>query len=271
MQAMLRHLAHVRSGDKGNSSTLSVIAYHSEFYPIIRAQVTEARVQERFGGAVKGPVRRYEIAAIEALNFVLEGALGGGVSRSLAIDVYGKALCSAVLDLTIEVPDELAGLLVGMPAASADNGLRTQILGSWELVEYSRRQGQARLWPFGKDATGFLQYAGDGRMSATLSCRSRPPLTVVPDAQWRADVGEWAEAAMSYVAYTGTYCVSGNRVEHRVEASLYPNWVGTVLERTASFEFRDGERLLRLVAAPFISVGGDEVVSELWWRRWSPR
>lgn len=266
MQTTLRHVAHVRSGDKGNSSTLSVIAYRPEFYPLILSQVTEDRVRERFGAAVTGAVTRYEIAAIEALNFVLEGALGGGVSRSLAIDVYGKALCAAVLDLPIEVPDELAGSLVG--PAMPDDALRAQLLGSWELVDYRRRQGERTIWPFGKDAIGFIQYGEDGRMSATLSWRVRSPLTVVPDAHWRGDQREWAEAAMSYVAYTGTYRLTGDRVEHRVEASLYPNWVGTTLVRWASFEMRDGERLLRLVAAPFIDAAGEEVVSELWWRRW---
>lgn len=269
MQTTLRHVAHVRSGDKGNSSTLSVIAYRPEFYPLIRDQITAARVRERFGAAVRGAVTRYEIAAIEALNFVLEGALGGGVSRSLAIDVYGKALCAAVLDLTIEVPDEMASLLVG-PAA-ADDALRARLLGSWELVDYNRRQGDTVIWPFGKDAVGFIQYGDDGRMSATLSHRRRPPLATIPDAHWRGDAAAWAEAAMTYVAYTGTFRLDGNRVEHHVEASLYPNWIGTVLTRWASFEPRDGEPLLRLLAAPFIGPDGAEVVSELWWRRWSPR
>ena len=269
MQTTLRHIAHVRSGDKGNSSTLSVIAYRPEFYPLICDQITEARVRERFGAAVRGPVTRYEIAAIEALNFVLEGALGGGVSRSLAIDVYGKALGAAVLDLTVELPDEFMELLVGPPAAA--DALRAELLGSWELVDYRRRQGDKIIWPFGKDATGFIQYGHDGRVSATLSRRVRPPLTVVPDAYWRGDAAQWAEAAMSYVAYTGTYRLDRDRVEHHVEASLYPNWVGTVLTRWAAFEMRDGERLLRLLAAPFTGPDGDEVVSELWWRRWSPR
>ncbi|MDO9490554.1 MAG: lipocalin-like domain-containing protein [Sphingomonadaceae bacterium] len=269
MHTTLRHIAHVRSGDKGNRSTLSVIAYRPEFYPLLCAQITEARVRDRFGAAVGGPVTRYEIAAIEALNFVLDGALGGGVSRSLAIDVYGKALCAAVLDLEVEVPDDLAPLLAGPPAPA--NDLRAELLGSWELVDYHRRQGAGTIWPFGKDATGFIQYGEDGRMSATLSRRVRPPMTMVPDAHWRGDVAQWAEAAMTYVAYTGTYRLTGDRIEHHVEASLYPNWVGTVLTRWVSFEERDGERRLRLLAAPFIGPDGDEVISELWWRRWSPR
>jgi hypothetical protein len=114
MRTTLRHLAHSRSGDKGNSSTLSVIAYAPELYPLLVEQVTEARVAARYGAAIAGRVTRYELPAIGALNFVLEGALGGGVSRSLAIDVYGKALCAALLDLEIEVPDALRGHLVGL-------------------------------------------------------------------------------------------------------------------------------------------------------------
>lgn len=146
---------------------------------------------------------------------------------------------------------------------------REALIGSWELVDYRRRQGDTTIWPFGEDAIGFIQYGEDGRMSATLSRRARPPLVTIPDAHWRADPGEWAEAAMSYVAYTGTYALEGDRVEHRVEASLYPNWVGTLLVRWASFEPRGGETLLKLVAAPFVGPGGAPVVSELWWRRWS--
>ncbi|MFC3711109.1 lipocalin-like domain-containing protein [Sphingoaurantiacus capsulatus] len=256
MRTPLRHVAHVRSGDKGNSSTLSVIAYDDALYPLLVEQVTEARVAERYGAAVTGPVRRYAIPAIGALNFVLEGALGGGVSRSLAIDVYGKALCSAVLDLEIEVPDELADRLVGQPAA-------IDVVGSWELVRYTRTQGSETIYPFGKDAVGWLQYGAEGRVSATLSRRTRTPLTTLPDAYWRADPREWAEAAMSYVAYTGTWSIDGDKVEHRVESALFPNWTGMTLTRWASFVDEGGERLLKLTTPPF-----NALVSELVWRRW---
>jgi hypothetical protein len=150
------------------------------------------------------------------------------------------------------------------------DGLRATLIGSWELVEYRRQDGDARLWPFGPDATGYIQYGADGRMSATLSRRDRPRFRTIPDASWRGDPAEWAEAAMTYVAYTGTFRLDGNRVEHHVDACLYPNWVGTVLTRWAHFEPRDGEQLLKLVAAPFRGPAGQEVVSELWWRRWSP-
>ena len=264
MRTTLRHVAHVRSGDKGNSSNLSVIAYAPDLYPLIVAQVTDARVRERFGAAVKGAVTRYEVPAIGALNFVLEGALGGGVSRSLAIDVYGKALCSAVLDLEIEVPEALGEQLVGRPAP-----LALDVVGSWELVSYSRTQGGRTIYPFGTDAIGYLQYGAEGRVSATLSRRDRARLTTLPDPYWRADPQQWAEAAASYVAYTGTYAIDGDRVEHHVEGALYPNWTGTTLTRYASFVEVDGERLLRLETTPFSAAQPEALISELTWRRWA--
>ena len=113
MKTKLRRVAHVRSGDKGNTACLAVIAYAPEFYPALKQQLTVEKIAARYGAAVTGAVTRYEVDAIEALNFTLEGALGGGVSRSLAIDNYGKALCSAVLDLDIEIPDGLGNQLVG--------------------------------------------------------------------------------------------------------------------------------------------------------------
>jgi hypothetical protein len=115
MIVKLRRVAHLRSGDKGNTATISVIAYAPEFYPLIERQVDEAAVARVFASAT-GPTRRYRVPAIGALNFTVEGALGGGVSRNLALDVYGKALCAALLTLPIEIPDDLAPLLVG-PAA----------------------------------------------------------------------------------------------------------------------------------------------------------
>ena len=113
MIAKLRRVAHLRSGDKGNTATISVIAYAPEFYPLIEAQIDEAAVRQVFGQAATGPIRRYVVPAIGALNFTIEGALGGGVSRNLAVDVYGKALCSALLTLPVEVPAHLEALLLG--------------------------------------------------------------------------------------------------------------------------------------------------------------
>ena len=98
----LREIAHSRTGDKGNTSNISVIAYDEKHYPLLLAQVTSARVKALFAGVVEGEVVRYELPNISALNFVMSGALGGGVTRSLALDAHGKSLSSALLDLDIE-------------------------------------------------------------------------------------------------------------------------------------------------------------------------
>jgi non-ribosomal peptide synthetase component E (peptide arylation enzyme) len=98
----LREIAHSRTGDKGNTSNISVIAYHEKDYPILLAQITSARVKAHFAGIVEGEVIRYELPNIAALNFVMTGALGGGVTRSLALDAHGKSLSSALLALEIE-------------------------------------------------------------------------------------------------------------------------------------------------------------------------
>jgi hypothetical protein len=98
----LREIAHSRTGDKGNTSNISVIAYDEKHYPLLLEHVTSARVKAHFAGVVEGEVVRYELPNISALNFVMTGALGGGVTRSLALDAHGKSLSSALLDMDIE-------------------------------------------------------------------------------------------------------------------------------------------------------------------------
>jgi hypothetical protein len=100
----LREIAHSRTGDKGNTSNISVIAYEERNYPLINRFVTAERVKAHFAEIVRGDVRRYELPQLGALNFVLRNALGGGVTRSLALDAHGKSLSSALLDL--DLPDE---------------------------------------------------------------------------------------------------------------------------------------------------------------------
>ena len=100
----LREIAHSRTGDKGDTSSISVIAYDAGDYPLLVRHVTVERVRAHFAGIVRGDVRRYELPRLGALNFVLEGALGGGVTRSLALDAHGKGLSSALL--AMEIPDE---------------------------------------------------------------------------------------------------------------------------------------------------------------------
>jgi hypothetical protein len=102
----LREIAHSRTGDKGNTSNISVIAYEPKDYPLLVAQVTAERVGAHFAGVVEGRVVRYELPRIAALNFVMTETLGGGVTRSLALDAHGKSLSSALLDLEIEAPPD---------------------------------------------------------------------------------------------------------------------------------------------------------------------
>lgn len=98
----LRDIAHSRTGDKGNMSNISVIAFDAKLYPLLVSQVTAERVRALFKDVVQGEVVRYELPNISALNFVMDQALGGGVTRSLALDAHGKSLSSALLDLEIE-------------------------------------------------------------------------------------------------------------------------------------------------------------------------
>ena len=102
----LRELAHSRTGDKGDTSNISLIAYDASDYPLLARVVTAERVKAHFAGIVRGDVRRYELPRLGALNFVLERALGGGVTRSLALDAHGKSLGSALL--SIEIPEDEA-------------------------------------------------------------------------------------------------------------------------------------------------------------------
>ncbi|MFY0634293.1 MAG: hypothetical protein JXQ91_10795 [Vannielia sp.] len=95
----LHEIAHGRTGDKGNTSNISIIAYRPEDWPLILREVTEARVAEVFGPELR--VTRYVLPQLNAMNFVIEGALKGGVTRSLAIDAHGKALSFALLDMEL--------------------------------------------------------------------------------------------------------------------------------------------------------------------------
>ena len=95
-------IAHGRAGDKGNTSNISVIAYDEAGWKILRESLTADCVMRAFAHVASGPVRRYELPKLQALNFVIEGALGGGVTRSLAQDAHGKSLSS--LMLAIELP-----------------------------------------------------------------------------------------------------------------------------------------------------------------------
>ena len=97
----LREIAHSRTGDKGNISNISVIAYKQQDYETIKQKVTAEKVKEYFSGIVKGDVVIYELPNLWALNIVMYQALGGGVPRSLSLDTHGKSLSSLLMDMEI--------------------------------------------------------------------------------------------------------------------------------------------------------------------------
>ena len=97
----LWEIAHSRTGDKVNISNISLIVYNAKDFEMLKEKVTAERVKEHFKGIVKGEVVRYELPNICALNFVMYAALGGGVTRSLSVDMHGKALSSYLLDMEI--------------------------------------------------------------------------------------------------------------------------------------------------------------------------
>ena len=104
----LRDLAHARTGDKGDTCNISVIAYDVRDFEHLSRHVTPARVRALLGDVVRGEITRFELPQLGALNFVLRGALGGGVTRSLALDAHGKSLGSALLALKVEEPQHPA-------------------------------------------------------------------------------------------------------------------------------------------------------------------
>jgi hypothetical protein len=101
MSVKVYDLAHARAGDKGNTSNVSVTAYSEEAWNILREQLTAERVMHAYSEIAKGPVTRYELPKLKALNFVIENALGGGVTVSLAQDMHGKSLSFVMLGIEL--------------------------------------------------------------------------------------------------------------------------------------------------------------------------
>lgn len=108
MQIQLVKLAHARSGDKGDTANVGLIALREEFYPLLVREVTAERVKEHFRGISKGEVERFELPNLGALNFLLHQSLGGGGTLSLMTDAQGKTFSTALLRMRIEVPDDEA-------------------------------------------------------------------------------------------------------------------------------------------------------------------
>jgi hypothetical protein len=105
MRVKLRDIAHARAGDKGDASNVSLIVYDRKHFDLVRREVTPARVKAWFGDLVRGEVQRYELPQLGAFNFVMHGALGGGVTRTLALDPHGKTRSSLLLEMPLDLPD----------------------------------------------------------------------------------------------------------------------------------------------------------------------
>lgn len=111
MKVRLTQLAHARSGDKGDTANVGLIALREEWYPLLAREVTASRVKEHFRGICKGEVERFELPNLGALNFLLHESLGGGGTLSLMTDAQGKTFSTALLRMEIEVADDEASRL----------------------------------------------------------------------------------------------------------------------------------------------------------------
>ena len=107
MKIQLKHICHARSGDKGDTANIGLIALQERYYPLIARYVTAERVKQHFEGIALGPVERFEMPNIWALNFLLHGALGGGGTKSLKNDAQGKTLSTALLRMEIDIEETI--------------------------------------------------------------------------------------------------------------------------------------------------------------------
>jgi len=114
MRVRLLDIAHARSGDKGDTANVGLIALKPEWFPLIEREVTKERVKEHFKGVINGDVERFELPNLCALNFLLHGALDGGGTLSLKTDAQGKVFSTALLRMRIDVQEDEATRL-GLP------------------------------------------------------------------------------------------------------------------------------------------------------------
>jgi len=126
-RVQLVHIAHARSGDKGDTANVGLIAYDPAHFELLREQVTAERVKAHFAGMVEGEVERFELPNLGALNFMLHGALDGGGTISLMNDAQGKVFSTGLLRMEIEVPDEVAAAVAG----------QGRVPEGWSVEDYS--------------------------------------------------------------------------------------------------------------------------------------
>jgi len=105
MKVRLVDIAHARSGDKGDTANVGVIALKPEEYPVLQKYVTLDAVAKHFEKVIDGPVQRFELPNLKAINFLLHGALDGGGTLSLKTDAQGKVFSTALLRMRVDVPD----------------------------------------------------------------------------------------------------------------------------------------------------------------------
>ncbi len=108
MKVKLIRMAHARSGDKGDTANIGLIALRPTFYPVLEREVTAERVKKHFKGICNGQVERFELPNLGALNFLLHESLGGGGTLSLMTDAQGKTFSTALLRMEIDIPEEEA-------------------------------------------------------------------------------------------------------------------------------------------------------------------
>jgi hypothetical protein len=118
MKVRLLDIAHARSGDKGDTANVGVIALKPDWYPLLARELTAERVAAHFQGMITGPVERFELPNLRALNFLLHGALDGGGTISLKTDAQGKVFSTALLRMLLDIPDDEARKL-SLPGAPA--------------------------------------------------------------------------------------------------------------------------------------------------------
>ena len=117
MKVRLLDIAHARSGDKGDTANVGVIALRPDWYPVLERELTRDCIAQHFAGVIDGGVERFELPNLHALNFLLHGALDGGGTLSLKTDAQGKVYSTALLRMVIDVPDDEARSLE-LPAAT---------------------------------------------------------------------------------------------------------------------------------------------------------
>ena len=106
MKVRLIDIAHARSGDKGDTANVGVIAYRPEWYPVLARELTKERVANHFAGVINGGVERFELPNLNAVNFLLHGALDGGGTLSLKTDAQGKVYSTALLRIVLDISEE---------------------------------------------------------------------------------------------------------------------------------------------------------------------